>query len=84
MRMNGGIIGKLNKPSNYSANGVWKWSERYANILDYRFPTYYPGFDLSNIISKQTQYTNKSLLTTSQESSPTALFFKPDGTNLLS
>lgn len=82
MRMNGGIIGKLNKPSNYSANGVWKWSERYANILDYRFPTYYPGFDLTNLINKQTQYTANSFVVSAQEATMQAIFFKPDGTKL--
>jgi sugar lactone lactonase YvrE len=82
MKLNGGVIGTANQPTNRVASGVWSRHEQYTNVLYNSFPAYFPGFDLTTLQNAQTVYENVFLSVISQDSLHNDIFFKPDGTRM--
>jgi sugar lactone lactonase YvrE len=82
MKLNGGIIGAANQPTNRVASGVWSRHEQYTNVLYNSFPAYFPGFDLTTLQNAQTVYENVFLSVSAQDGLPNDIFFKPDGTRM--
>ena len=80
MKLNGGVIGAANQPTNRVASGVWSRYEQYTNVLYNSFPAYFPGFDLTALQNAQTVYRNVSLNVGVQDTGPQDLYIKPDGT----
>jgi sugar lactone lactonase YvrE len=80
MKLNGGVIGVANQPTNRVASGVWSRHEQYTNVLYNSFPAYFPGFDLTTLQNAQTVYRNRSLNVNGQDTTPNDLYIKPDGT----
>ena len=79
MRLNGGVIGASNQPTNRVAPGVWSAEELRTNQLYGRFPRYYEGWDLTYLINT-TALPISTYDTTAQEAGITGITFKPDGT----
>lgn len=80
MRLNGGVIGASNQPTNRVAPGVWSAEELRTNQLYGRFPRYYEGWDLQYLIN-----TTPVLLSTTTATGITTgsgIDFKPDGTRM--
>jgi len=80
MRLNGGIIGKSNEPTNRVASGIWSSEEQRVSQLYGKFPRYYEGWDLTYLVN-----TTPRLLSTTSMSGIGAsggMDFKPDGTVL--
>lgn len=80
MRLNGGVIGASNQPTNRVAPGVWSAEELRTNQLYERFPRYYEGWDLQYLIN-----TTPVLLSTTTATGVTTgsgIDFKPDGTRM--
>ena len=80
MKLNGGVIGAANQPTNRVASGVWSRYEQYTNVLYNSFPAYFPGYDLTTIQNAQTVYRNISLNINAQDGASGDLYIKPDGT----
>jgi DNA-binding beta-propeller fold protein YncE len=81
MRLNGGVIGKSNQPTNRAAPGIWSSEEQRVSQLYGAFPRYYEGWDLTYLVN-----TTPRLLSTTTLSSVilgVGLDFSPDGTRLL-
>jgi sugar lactone lactonase YvrE len=81
MRLNGGVIGKSNQPTNRAAPGIWSSEEQRVSQLYGKFPRYYEGWDLTYLVN-----TTPRLLSTTTLSTVTlgaGLEFSPDGTKLL-
>lgn len=81
MRLNGGVIGKSNEPTNRVASGIWSSEEQRVAQLYGKFPRYYEGWDLTYLVN-----TTPRLLSTTTLASTTngvGLEFSPDGTKLL-
>jgi hypothetical protein len=79
MRLNGGVIGTSNQPTNRVAPGVWSAEELRTNQLYGKFPRYYEGWDLTYLINT-TALPVSTYDFSAQEISGTGLTFKPDGT----
>lgn len=80
MRLNGGVIGKSNEPTNRVASGIWSSEEQRVSQLYDKFPRYYEGWDLTYLAD-----TTPRILSTTVASginSGAGMYFKPDGTSL--
>lgn len=55
-RLNGGVIGRPNKPNVRTAPGIWISREQYVNNIYGQWPVYYPGYDLTTWMNAQTLY----------------------------
>jgi sugar lactone lactonase YvrE len=80
MRLNGGVIGASNQPTNRAAPGIWSAEELRTNQLYGRFPRYYEGWDLTYLINS-----SPALLSTTSLSgivTSSGIDFKPDGTRM--
>lgn len=80
MKLNGGVIGAANQPTNRVASGVWSRYEQYTSVLYNSFPAYFPGYDLTAIQNAQTVFKNVFLNITAQDGTSSDLYVKPDGT----
>jgi hypothetical protein len=83
MKLIGGVLGAYNEPSQTEASGVWKLSEHYVYTTKSNFPRFNPenSFDLTKLSNSQTNL-NGNQFVFSQDSSPTAISFKDDGTKM--
>lgn len=78
MRLNGGIIGANNRPTNRSAGGIWKWSEQQTHVGYNTFPMFIDGYNFTKIQNAQTKYTGRYVTVGAQDGNPSGLYFKPD------
>jgi DNA-binding beta-propeller fold protein YncE len=81
MRLNGGILGRANEPTLARAGGIWSFKERELQQLYNNFPRFYEGWTLKNVASQQL-YHVQNFSVSSQDSAPTGIAFKPDGTKM--
>jgi DNA-binding beta-propeller fold protein YncE len=80
MRLNGGVIGASNQPTNRAAPGIWSAEELRTNQLYGKFPRYYEGWDLTYLINTTPVLLNTTTATGIATGS--GLEFKPDGTRM--
>jgi DNA-binding beta-propeller fold protein YncE len=81
MRLNGGILGRANEPTLDRAGGIWSFKERELQQLYNNFPRFNEGWTLKNVASQQL-YHVQSFSVSSQDTTPTGIAFKPDGTKM--
>ena len=80
MRLNGGVIGKSNQPTNRAAPGIWSSEEQRVSQLYGKFPKYYEGWDLTYLVNTTPRLLNTT--TMSGMNAAAGMDFKPDGTVL--
>jgi sugar lactone lactonase YvrE len=76
MRLNGGVIGRANEPTEAKAEGVWGWPEQQTNTLHGSFPST-TGF---SIFTQYPTFVSNTGVLINSETSPNGIAFKPDGT----
>lgn len=82
MRLNGGIIGVSNEPSTRASQGMFSFAERALNVLYDRFQIYANTFTLLDLFNAQPRPTYNSVSVSGQDTQPTGVFLKPDGTKM--
>jgi sugar lactone lactonase YvrE len=81
MILNGGIIGQANQPIQYKASGIWSFAERATQLLYGNFPRYFRGWNITSLANRQSSFT-ASFDIQPQETLPTGIAFKDDGTKM--
>jgi sugar lactone lactonase YvrE len=79
MRLNGGVIGKSNEPTNRRAPGVWSAEEQRIRQLYGKFPRYYEGWDLTYLVNSSPNFVRSFSL---DDTAPTGVTFTPSGNTM--
>jgi sugar lactone lactonase YvrE len=79
MRLNGGVIGKSNEPTNRRAPGVWSAEEQRTRQLYGKFPRYYEGWDLTYLVNSSPDFVRSF---SPGDSAPTGVTFTPSGNTM--
>ena len=82
MRLNGGLVGRVNNPTRYKgASGIWSWREQQQARYENNFPRWVLPFDLTylknNTIEKKAYFS-----VSTEEATLRCVAFSSDGTKM--